>query len=431
MKKMFLCLALLASNFGSATLTLAQSDVVKIESSQNNDFSYPAEWEEHDAIWLSWPTYENLKGKPSYTVHLEIIKALDGHVAAHVLVQDAKEADYVRTLLQKKKISSKHVKFFHVPHNDVWIRDMGPLFVKNSNGKLKVVDFNFNTWGYESQSSENSRAEEAIDRAVANTLNLPTLKSQIVSEGGGLEFNGRGTLITTESVALQRNPGLKLADVEAEYKRLFNLTKVIWLKQGLYEDDHTFRGRLPGNVYTVITTGGHIDEFARWVDPTTVLLAEASEQERNHDPIAKVSGERMDENYKILQNSTDQAGNKINIIRMPMPDPIFVTLKPGDGTYDYIKKLKYEDGSKFPQGKPVKAILAASYLNYVVTNGLVIAPKYYQPGRPQSTKVKDAEAKKILESAFKGRKVVQINPEIVNAGGGGMHCITQQQPISQ
>lgn len=393
-------------------------------------FTFPAEFDKHESIWLSWPTYENVTGRPSEAVQMEIIRALEPYVKVDVIAQDDEEVAKIKELLAKSAVPTHHLRFHTVTHNDIWIRDMGPLFLRNHKNKLKVVDFKFNTWGYETTDSENSKVEEAVDRLIAKELKLPTIRSNMVMEGGALEFNGKGTLITTESVAFQRNPNMTKVEMENEFKRLFGVKKIIWMKRGLMEDDQTFKGKLPGDLYTVITTGGHADEFVRFVNHNTVLLAEASPHDRAHDPIAKVSGERMDENLKILRYAGDQDGRPLKIVRMPMPDPIIETLSPGDGVYEYIKGLNYEDGSVFPHGEPVKAIIASSYLNYVVTNGVVLAPAYWKPGRPETTKQKDEEAVRILQSVFPGRKIIQINPENINTGGGGMHCITQQQPAT-
>lgn len=391
-------------------------------------FRFPAEWEPHESIWMSWPTYENVQGRPSTTVQLDMIRALVGHVPVDLIAAADADVPVIRAALASAGIPASAVRVHVVPHVDIWMRDMGPVFLTSPTGERQIVDLGFNTWGYEATTSPNSRTEEAVDRRIARELGLGTRKTQLVAEGGALEFNGHGTMISTESVALQRNPGKTLAEIEATYKRLFNLDKVIWMKRGVMEDDQTFDGPLPGGAYTVITTGGHADEFVRWVGPSTVLMANPSAAERASDPIAAESGRRLDEDRAILARETDESGHPIRIIDMPMPDPIFETMRPGDGVYDYIAGLDYAGGSTFPAGQPVKTIIAASYLNFVVTNGVVLVPRYDKPGRPESTRRKDEQARRTLAAAFPGRQIVQIDAENVNLGGGGMHCITQQQP---
>ena len=135
MKRILLGLFLLSLGSTATVPAWAQSSAPQIENAQSAEFTYPAEWEQHEAIWLSWPTYENIKGRPSYRVHMDIIKALAGHVSAHVLAQDDKEITEIKKILLRNKIPTKHVKFFKIPHNDVWIRDMGPIFVKTADLK--------------------------------------------------------------------------------------------------------------------------------------------------------------------------------------------------------------------------------------------------------------------------------------------------------
>jgi len=364
---------------------------------------------------------------------MNIIEELAPYVKVSLGAQDEREIEKIEQTLKENNIPDQHVTYYVVPHNDIWTRDMGPIFLKSNTGKLAIVDFNFNVWGYEDASSQGSKVEERVDRIIGNLLKLPTIKTNLISEGGNREFNGKGTLMVTEAVELQRNPNMTRDEIENEFKRLFNVTKVIWLKKGLYEDDLTFMGPLPGrdgekNVYTVITTGGHIDIYARFANPNTILLAEVSKEEAAKDPIAKVNRERIEENYQILKSATDQDGNPFNIVRIPLPDLIFDTLAPGDGVYDYIKNLKYLNGSTFPDGEEIKVVLATSYLNFLVTNGVVLGSSYWLPGRPESMKIKDAQAKQILESVFPDREIILINTENINIGGGGIHCITQQQP---
>jgi len=178
---------------------------------------------------------------------------------------------------------------------------------------------------------------------------------------------------------------------------------------------------LPGNIYTATVTGGHIDEFCRFVDSNTILLAEVSAEERDSNSISRISYERLEENYKILCEATDQDGKPLRIIRVPVANHITAEYKPK-------RDAQYFGGAK--AGDTIKYMLTASYLNFLVTNGVVLVQSYWKEGRPASTKSKDEKAKRILQEAFPDRKIVQINAEDVNHGGGGIHCITQQQPAA-
>ncbi len=391
-------------------------------------FTFPAEFEPQESIWMAWPTYEYKRGQPLEPILAEIIGATEGHVQIDLIAQDEEEITQIRKLLQENEVPYEHVRFHSVPHGDIWMRDMGPIFLRGSRRNLRIADFKFNVWGYEDPNSDGSRLEERVDRLIAQELGLETVESQLISEGGNHEFNGKGTMMAVEAVERQRNPDWTLEEIGKELKRVLGQKKLIWLKEGMAEDELTFRGKLPGDVYTVITTGGHIDELARFADAHTVLLAEITDDERASDPIAAISDERLDENLKILENATCQDGHPLKIVRMAVPDSIFDTMKAGDGVFDYIQRLQYEDGSVIEPGDEIKVVAATSYLNFHITNGLVLMQTYWEPGRSASLKRKDEEAKRILGEVFPDREIVAINALRVNLGGGGLHCILQQQP---
>ena len=219
--------------------------------------------------------------------------------------------------------------------------------------------------------------------------------------------------------------------MEREYKRLLGIEKTIWLKEGLHEDDHTFLGPLETadgtEAYTVITTNGHIDEFARFINDSTVLLAKVDSSDLE-DPIARENHRRMEENYQILSKATDQDGDPLHIVRMPLPKTMLTTMAPGDPVYDYIKTLEYQDGSTFPKGDTISVVAAASYLNFLITNSVVIGQKYWRQGLPEDIKARDEKAAAVLQSVFPNRKVILLDAMAVNLGGGGIHCISMQQP---
>ena len=253
--------------------------------------------------------------------------------------------------------------------------------------------------------------------------------------GGSLSseytVNGKGTLITTESVEMGRNPTMTKKEMEAEYKRLLGIKKTIWLKQGLVEDDHTFLGPVTTvnrtKAYTVITTNGHIDEFARFVNDSTILLAQIDSTEFD-DPIAFENHKRMEENFQILSTATDQDDDPFTIIRMPLAGTIFSTLSSGDYVYEYIKTLDYKDGTTFPSGGTVEVMAALSYLNFIITDEVVVGQTCWREGIPNQLKEKDEKATQIMQSVFPNRKIIMIDALAVNLGGGGVHCISMYQP---
>ena len=393
--------------------------------SSKNDFYFPPEWEAHSSIWLSWAAFENIKGRSTEQVQLQIIKELEPYVKIDLLVQNQDEIDKIKKQMLAEKIPSANLQFHIMPHEDIWMRDMGAIFLKNRKTKeLKVADFKFNQWGY----SKELTLDDKIDSQIAAKLNLNTVSTNLISEGGGWETNGNGVLMTTESVMLQRNPNLSKKEIEDELKKTLNIEKVIWFKEGVPEDRHSTFGKLPGGYFTPVTTGGHVDEFVRFVKEDTILLAEIKESEIGADLILKEGRRILEETYQVLLKETDSNGKPFKIIRIPSPELMFETIQSGDAVFTFLQDLKFKDGSKLDSTKKEKIILATSYMNFLVTNGVVLMQKYWKAGRSEIIKAKDEEARKILQEIFPDRKIIGIDAENLNIGGGGIHCITQQMP---
>ncbi|WP_310558354.1 agmatine deiminase family protein [Flavobacterium sp.] len=415
-----------------------------LESVATTDVRFPAEFEPQESVWMGWPTYENKAGWSVEELHVQIWAALAPNLYLDIAVNpDNPEKEYVydeqieriKELMAKYKVPADKVRFHKIAHDDVWWRDMGPIFVVNKSNQLEVADFAFNGWGYEALDSEYSLAEEKIDENVAKESKLKINSSSMISEGGNREFNGKGTMMAVEVVEKQRNPKMTKPQMEAEYKRLLGVTNVIWLPYGRYDDDLTFKSKLPNEkgikeIYTVITTGGHIDEHTRFASATKILYTEISEGESKKDPIAAENKRRMDANLKVLKSAKDQDGNSFELIAMPSAPGIIETLSPGDGVYDYLATNdSIIKQNPIPKDKPIKVILASSYLNFLISNKVVIAQKFWKPGAPESWKVLDKKAADILQKAFPDRKIITFDPRAINIGGGGIHCNTQQKPL--
>ena len=447
---------------------------------------FPAEFESHEAAWLSWPVYENRKGMPSTEPMLQLIRGMHGHVQVNLLVQDGDEEALVRALAKEREVPFEHVRFFHCKHGDIWIRDMGPQFVRDAALGLKVTDWGFNLWGHEEPTTEWSMLEEAVDRTLAGMLEVPVMPCaandgrRFIHEGGGVTHNGHGTMVAVESVVMQRNmgPGRFLGGdrpepdasspstykdtpewqqgkklVEDEYRRMLGAKKVIWLPTGVVEDDGPYRGalmkdiRVPSfegrpiphaGVYTMFTTNGHADEFVRFVGRNTILLAQsvvsplregASELERLAHRLETENHKRLEKAYEILSAAVDERGQPFEILRIPTPVMMFDLYGPGDEMYAYYKDYtRWEDGSSI--GEAMFAVLPTSYANFFPTNQLVLLARYWKPGRSEEIKARDAEAEAAVRRAYPDRRIVRIDIENVNRGGGGINCITQQQPAS-
>jgi agmatine deiminase len=401
---------------------------------QNNDLvvvNQPAEFDSQEAIWLIWPTTNHKESESVEKVILSIISALIDDIYIVVTCKNKVLLKQASETLKKRFGDQKRLKLLEIPSYEIWTRDMGPIFVETNQKTFAIADFNFNSWGYADTLDVDTKTEEMYDVRVAKHFNLPVISSSMISEGGNREVNGKGTLITSEAVEIGRNPTMTKLQMEVEYKRLLGTKKIIWLKQGLVEDDHTFHGPITTSdgtkAYTVVSTNGHVDEFVRFVNDSTLLLAQIDSSELA-DPIAFENHKRIEENYEILSKATDQDGKQFTIIRMPLPGTIYNTLKPGDYVYEYIKSLNYEDGSIFPVGKTVKVMAALSYLNFIITNKVIIGQTCWREGMPKELKLKDEKAAQILQSVFPNRKIIMIDALAVNLGGGGIHCISMHQP---
>jgi len=400
--------------------------------STSESLRFPAEFEPQRAVWLGWPTHDAKRGLSAIRTHLNLVRVLADHVAVRLATQDATETGAVEYLLKAHGVPTEAVELYPIRHDDVWFRDMGPIFLTDGAGRVVVQKFRFNGWGYDRVGARGVRLDGQVPDRVAEALGLELRSSELISEGGDRTFNGRGTLITVEAVECQRNPGMSRDEIAAEFERVFGVRHVIWLKRGVYDDDHPFDGTLPGpdglrDIVPCLTTGGHVDEHCRFVSPSAVLVAEVNEEEAESSAIADVTRRRLEENVAILRAANDQDGNPLTIHRIPVPDPLFATMGPGDAVYDTYR-AKYGDGFVYPLGDSVKTIAAASYCNFLITNGAVLAPRYWRPGLAASIRRKDEQARKILETLFPDREVHTLDVRALNFGGGGIHCVTQQEP---
>ncbi|MBK6777015.1 MAG: agmatine deiminase family protein [Flavobacteriales bacterium] len=251
--------------------------------------------------------------------------------------------------------------------------------------------------------------------------------SNMVIEGGAVEVNGAGTLLQVEAVAMQRNPGWSRDSMEHELKRVFGVRSIIWLKEGPADDMWYLAPRIHGNVFNQ-GTGGHVDEFCRFVNDSTVLIAWPDETDLT-DSVQLITRQRMEVNLRILEQFRDHDGRSLNVVKVPTPDVEFHhAVVDTAKSYGRWLLTKYADLSP---GDSIHYIPAASYLNLLVTNGRVFVPAYWHEGLPASMKEKDERVRSILREHFPDRTVVQVDPRAINWQGGGVHCWTQQQPRSR
>jgi agmatine deiminase len=398
-------------------------------AAEKTNFRLPAEFEEQEAVWLAFPNVEHREGFSNQQVVAEIIQTLLPYVKVNLILPNEDALLLFRPRLADSTWKNPKLKTYFAPYQEFWLRDMGPQILCNTNGEKAMLDLSFNAWGY--SDSLIVQKDESLDENIAKQLNINLVSTSMIHEGGDTEVNGKGTLLVVEAVEKQRNPTMTIAQMEAEFQRTMGIKKIIWLKRGVYEDDFSFDS--PINVpngekaYTVLTTGGHIDEFCRFADANTILLAEVDANEITSDPVAAENQKRIEENYQILKNATDQDGKPFRILRVPMPPTQVATLTPRDGVYDAISTMNFTDKHVFPKGKNIRAVMASSYLNFLISNKIIVAQKYYDGKNGANFQTRDAAAKNALQNAFPNHKIVMLDARAINWGGGGIHCITMQQ----
>ena len=326
----------------------------------------PAEWERHEATWIAWPhNHADWPGRfaPIPWVYGEIVRKLSGVERVRILVRDRDLERQARRVLRQVGSVMDAVEFFPCPTNRVWARDFGPLFVKNRRGAVGLTWWRFNGWAKYCDFELDARVPEFIARQVKR----PVWQTQMVLEGGSIEVNGAGLLLTTEECLLSevqaRNPGLSQREIERHLRDYLGVRRVIWLRNGIAGDD----------------THGHVDDIARFTSANTLVAAwEADRSDPNHEPLR--------ENARILR----AAG--LRVVKLPMPRPLEFA------------------GQRLP----------ASYANFYIANRLVLVPTFNDPN--------DRIALNTLARLFPDRQVTGINCTELILGLGALHCMTQQQP---
>jgi agmatine deiminase len=332
-------------------------------------FRMPAEWEPHQATWLAWPHERtDWPGKfaPIPWVYGDIVRHLAAVEQVFILIEDAATEKSARRVLAKCGVNVKAVEFVKHRTNRSWTRDYCPIFVRNKKNDIAITNWIFNGWA----KYDNWRQDNKIPEFIAKRRGLLQFDPGIVLEGGSIDVNGAGLLLTTEECLLSesvqvRNPGLGRAQIERYFADYLGIERTIWLKNGIGGDD----------------THGHIDDLARFVDPNTVVIAaEENRSDLNYEPLR--------ENLALLE----QTG--LRVITLPMPTPV------------------YFDGQRLP----------ASYANFYIANGLVLVPTFNDP--------MDCVALNVLAALFPAREIVGIYCGDLVLGLGTLHCMTMQQPAS-
>lgn len=382
----------------------------------------PAEWENQGAVHLSWFGNERRD-----SVLCRVMEALQPDVGITLNIPADSLKPAILKYLSNYRLNPDRINLVTDPYVDFWTRD--PLFFVSDKGLLKVVCFNYSMYGVYPEIAKEPIPEDIkrigeYDERLAKRLNLPITKSEFVFEGGGIETNGKGTFLIIREMALQRNPGKSLAAIESELKQVLGAKKIIWLKDGLAEDKIT---KDFGPFHSKYFGGGanmHVDELCRFINENTVLLPYIPVQRKWSNPVDSINHFMLEENYRILRAATTYEGKKLAIFRLPMPEVNALVYPITIGKEDLQEMQNYG----FKEGDTIYRVPASSYVNFFVSNRVVLIPKYWKPGMSDLQRRKDNEAREVIQKLFPDRKVIAIYALSVNRGGGGIHCMTHEQP---
>lgn len=340
----------------------------------SSDYLMPAEWEQHEATWISWPHADGVSFPGRYKevipTFVEMASAIGSSEILRINVRDTTEEAEIKKLLASQ-IPPEHLEFYHIPTQEPWCRDHGPIFVwDQKTKKIVLLDFDYNAWG---KKYEPFDQDDQVPSKIAETLELPIIKPGIVLEGGSIDVNGAGTLLTTESCLLNpnRNPNFSKEELENILKKFLGVSQIIWLGEGIEGDD----------------TDGHIDDITRFVNEDTVItVVEKDFTDPNHA--------LLDENLKRLRAMKLANGRALNIVELPMPPRI------------------EREGQRLP----------ASHANFYITNHSVLLPSFGGTS--------DQVAMSLMANLFPTRTIIPIDCRELIWGLGAFHCLTQQVPAS-
>lgn len=352
-------------------------------------FAMPAEWARQQQAWMLWPERTDnwrLGAKPAQAAFMAVMRAIARY---QPLTVGASRAQFENASEQLADVPN--IRVVEISNNDAWVRDTGPTFVRATDGEVRAVDWRFNAWGGLSGGLYFPwDADDQVARKIAQIEGSRRYRTDdFILEGGSIHVDGEGTLITTEECLLNanRNPHLDRAQIEAYLSDYLAVDKVIWLPDGLFNDE----------------TDGHVDNFCCFVAPAEVLLCWTDDEaDPNYDRCHKA--------LAVLEASTDARGRRFKVHKMPIPGPIYAT----DAECQGIDRVA---GTQ-PRDPSIR--LAGSYVNFLIINGAVIAPSFDDP--------KDRAAQALLADCFPGRDIVMVPGREILLGGGNIHCITQQQP---
>lgn len=406
-------------------------------------FRVPGEFEPQESVLTVWPVEEwATRTLETDAVSVEMVKHLVRHnIKVYVICYNEEVKERAIRKLTSSGIDISKIDFRIHRIDNQYPRDFGAEVLKDNQGNKRLADFRFVEYAFIPDDLDFSFGEGMRDfnRYHASIAGITeTLPTWIASEGGDREFNGRGVMMAIEETEVKkRNPGRTKQEVEDEFKRLLNLDKIIWLSKATYDDENVLEGLIPGSegkpTYRAATANGHIDEMCRFICEDKILIAHISDEEAPKDQLARLNKERLDKAFKAVSEATDADRKPFRIIKMPVPEPIYIDVEPGEGVWEGLRFFvdanggKFFDGTLLPEDK-ITVLPALSYCNFLITDGLVLAQKYWREGMPDNIRQKDEEASRILRELFPDREVIAIDTLALNITGGGIHCHTRNIP---
>jgi agmatine deiminase len=377
------------SNHGHRRVVLRQAQDDTPRTPSELGYRMPAEWEPHQGTILTWPHSPNRDGNHPHwpglyetvpSIWANMVKELEQGEEVHIVIHDNETEEVAKAEMKKAKVRGDRVHLHRIPNEFAWARDHGPIVVKNAEGKKLFLDWGFNAWGGQWE----YELDDQIPTKLAKDMGIQSMIIPMILEGGSIDVNGKGTLMTTEDCLLNpnRNPDLNKEQIEQMLKDHLGLKKILWLGKGIMGDD----------------TSGHVDDLTRFVGPSTVLTII---NEHKEDP----DYEALDDNLRRLKTMTDQDGTPLTVLTMPQPQPVLIDRAPTKG--------------EFSPGKGFR--IPASYANFYIANDCVLLPVWDDPN--------DEKAVQILQKCFTNRRIIPIDSRVLTWGWGSFHCVTQQIPL--
>lgn len=414
--------ALLASLLGSFN-TMAQNDQLSINSKMN---TVKAEWEKQEAVWTIWPTDTSMQ-----EVISESLFALTKECVVNLVVNSDSLRDFALLALKNKNIDFGRIKIIVYSKAKGFIRDHGPWFLFDANGQPARTGFKWNNFGVPISLTRNLTKKDSVAMGsfageLTAKMKLKTISSELVIENGMIEMNSKGIAICFMETVLQRNPGFDLPFITNELKRVLGLKKILLLGSAPTMDKLNTSAKA-SNIFGY-GANGHIDQYVRFANDSTILIAQFDPVERRFDPVSSADYFILKDNLEYLKKFTDENDRPFNIIEMPIPAMRFHLKE--DTIQDIASDTVLFKG--FENGVIIYHAPIVSYLNFFICNNTVIVPEYFNDKLTDAEKLKDEQVGEIFSKLFPDKKIVRINPLPLNFKGGGIRrsFISQPEGIS-